>query len=29
MKIFMMIVDKAENKVAEKADEIIEMVNIN
>lgn len=28
MKIFMMIVDKAENKVAEKADEIIEMVNI-
>lgn len=28
MKISMMIMNKPENKVAEKADEIIEMVNI-
>lgn len=28
MKIFMLIMNKPENKVAEKADEITEMVNI-
>lgn len=28
MKIFMMIINKAKSKVAQKADEIIEMVNI-